>query len=86
MSALDTLNKIDPMVASNYTQSVKFVCISLLVLDIWPLSDYNFKWDMDQSIQSLSPVQLFATPWIAACQATLGVQLVRALITSEEKI
>ena len=86
MSTLDTLNKIDPMVASNYTQSVKFVCISLFVLDIWPLSDYNFKWDMDQSIQSLSRVQLFATTWIAAHQATLRVQLVRALVTSEEKI
>ena len=49
------------MVASSYTQSVEFDCISLF-LDIWHLSDYNFKWDMD-----------------------LGVQLVRAVITSDEK-
>ena len=26
-----------------------------------------------QSVQSLSPVQLFATPWTAACQASLSI-------------
>ena len=25
------------------------------------------------SVQSLSPVQLFATPWTAACQASLSI-------------
>ena len=27
------------------------------------------------SVQSLSPVQLFATPWIAACQASLSITI-----------
>ena len=29
--------------------------------------------DISQSVQSLSHVQLFATPWIAACQASLSI-------------
>ena len=30
------------------------------------------------SVQSLSPVQLFATPWIAACQASLSITVSRS--------
>ena len=32
------------------------------------------------SLQSLSPVQLFATPWIAACQASLSITNSRSLL------
>ena len=31
-----------------------------------------------QSVQSLSRVQLFATPWIAACQASLSITISRS--------
>ena len=38
------------------------------------LSDWHFHFHTSsvQSVQSLSCVQLFATPWIAACQASLS--------------
>ena len=36
---------------------------------------YFFSWDLCQfsSVQSLSHVWLFATPWTAACQASLSI-------------
>ena len=39
----------------------------MLFINIWRKSDQI------GSDQSLSPVQLFATPWIAACQASLSI-------------
>ena len=30
-------------------------------------------WSVSQSVQSLSPVWLFGTPWTAACQASLSI-------------
>ena len=37
-----------------------------------PLENYSFKTTKLSSVQSLSRVRLFATPWIAACQASLS--------------
>ena len=34
-------------------------------------------WSVSQSVQSLSRVRLFATPWIAACQASLPITISR---------
>ena len=34
---------------------------------------HQWKWLQFSSIQSLSRVQLFETPWIAACQASLSI-------------
>ena len=34
---------------------------------------FNFFYKFHQSVQLLSPVQLFATPWTAACQASLSI-------------
>ena len=49
-------------VARSFIQVVSFV----LVLTIW----YSLGFS---SVQSLSHVQLFATPWIAVCQASLSI-------------
>ena len=36
-------------------------------------SSWSRDWTQVSSVQSLSCVQLFATPWIAACQASLSI-------------
>ena len=35
---------------------------------------------VNQSVQSLSPIQLFVTPWIAACQASLSITNSQSLL------
>ena len=39
-------------------------------VDLWSASNSSIQFS---SVQSLSHVQLFATPWIAACQASLSI-------------
>ena len=41
---------------------------------------FNFFYKFRQSVQLLSPVQLFATPWTAACQASLSITNSRSLL------
>ena len=48
--------------------SLLFNMLSRLVITFLPRSTAQFS-----SIQSLSHVRLFATPWIAACQASLSI-------------
>ena len=48
--------------------------LSLWDLDWWPIS-VSYLTTTFQSVQSLSHVQLFATPWIAARQASLSVTI-----------
>ena len=43
-------------------------------LYIWK-SKLLFQMSVSQSVQSFSHVQLFATPWIAACQASTTVRI-----------
>ena len=38
-----------------------------------PFSSFHFSSVQFSSVQSLSHVQLFATPWTAACQASLSI-------------
>ena len=43
-------------------------------IEMWYfLENYSESSKMDSSVQLLSRVQLFATPWIAACQASLSI-------------
>ena len=51
----------------------------------WP-KYWSFSFSISQSVQSLSHVQLFATPWTAGCQASLSItnsQSLLKLITIE---
>ena len=44
--------------------------------DLWMFSKqeaFSPNWTEFSSVQLLSPVRLFATPWIAACQASLSI-------------
>ena len=45
----------------------------------WNLSEFLFP-SIDQSVQSLSCVQLYVTPWIAACQASLSITNSQSLL------
>ena len=45
---------------------------------LWP-SFMLFKWSFS-SVQSLSHVQIFATPWITACQASLSITNFQSLL------
>ena len=40
---------------------------------------YQLGYAIDRSVQSLSRVQLFVTPWTAACQASLSITSSRSL-------
>ena len=40
----------------------------------------RLKWDQISSVQSLSRLRLFATPWTAACQASLSIINSRSLL------
>ena len=43
-------------------------------IEMWYFLENYSEWSkMDSSVQLLSRVQLFATPWIAACQASLSI-------------
>ena len=44
-------------------------------------SNYSFlEWNSISSVQSLSHVRLFVTPWTAACQASLSFTISRSLL------
>jgi len=49
-----------------FNTNILFVCKILLILKIRLSVQFS-------SVQSLSCVRLFATPWIAACQASLSI-------------
>ena len=49
------------------------ICISVLISDVEPLFMFS-------SAQSLSHVRLFATPWTAACQASLPFAISQSLL------
>ena len=50
-----------------------FIKRSLVFLSLW-FSSNSLHWMLQfSSVQSLSHVRLFATPWIAACQASLSI-------------
>ena len=38
------------------------------------------RWKKSSSVQSLSPFRLFATPWTAACQASLSITSLQSLL------
>ena len=47
----------------------------------WPKSSFGvFPYNVISSVQSLSRVQLFSTPWTAACQASLSITNSRSLL------
>ena len=54
----------------SHFHSAFVVILPSLTLILWPLS----------SVQSLSHVQLFATPWTEACQASLSITNSRSLL------
>ena len=45
----------------------------------WP-KYWSFSFSISQSVQSLSHVQLFATPWTAGCQASLSITTSQSLL------
>ena len=47
--------------------------INPLLWDIWNSKTHRNREYKDSSIQSLSRIRLFTTPWIAACQASLSI-------------
>ena len=51
---------------------VVIIC-NILIYQIKKLYTLNYTMLSIQSVQSLSHVQLFATPWTAACQASLSI-------------
>ena len=59
------------------------VCLSILLCLELKLLDISFS-----SVQSLSHVPLFATPWMAACQASLSITISRSSLkpTSIESV
>ena len=61
-----------------------WTCISAWQADSLPLSHQGnpLLWVQIRSDQSLSHVQLFVTPWIAACQAFLSITNSRSLLKS----
>ena len=48
-------------------------CSSLWSVNVWRKISVCYSWDQFSSVQSLSHVWLFATPWIAARQASLSI-------------
>ena len=52
----------------------------ILVLNIFFIPRQNLLWFYFCSFQSLSCVPLFATPWTAACQASLSITNSRSLL------
>ena len=53
---------------------------SLILLCITPTSGFMRASGQFNSVQSLSCVQLFATPWTAACQTSLSITNSRSLL------
>ena len=59
-----------------YNFIILIICWDYNVLEIWIKENESFKLIyllQFNSVQSLSCVRLFATPWIAACQASLSI-------------
>ena len=52
----------------------------LVGLRKWISIAFNLNWNSHIVVQSLSHVQLFATPWTAACQASLSSTVSRSLL------
>ena len=54
----------------------------LILLEVDMIASLNWGWKIlsviFSSVQSLSSVRLFATPWIAACQASLSITISRS--------
>ena len=54
----------------------------LILLEVDMIAFLNWGWKIlsviFSSVQSLSSVQLFATPWIAVCQASLSITISRS--------
>ena len=48
-------------------------CSSLWSVNVWRKISVCYSWDQFSSVQSLSHVWLFVTPWIAARQASLSI-------------
>ena len=76
MTNLDSILKSRDitLVKGLYSQSYSF---SISHVRIWEL---NYKEDSVSSVQSFSHVRLFATPWTAACQASLSITNSRSLL------
>ena len=55
-----------------YIHTVKFLAIKRYKLLVYVTIWMNFKYSMPSSVQSLSHVWLFATPWTTAHQASLS--------------
>ena len=56
-------------------------CIVPRVAKSWTwLRDFHFYFAWNQSVQSFSHVQLFTTPWTAACQASLSITNSQSLL------
>ena len=51
----------------------------LVMLDFLPLSTHSLYFSSVSSVQSVSRVRLLATPWAAACQASLSITNSRSL-------
>ena len=58
---------------------VIYICISLIISYVEHLYISYVKWSFS-SVQSLSRVWLFATPWAAACQASLSITNSQSLL------
>ena len=50
-----------------------WILVTILQVRFWEVNRSRVKIWKFSSVQSLSPVRLFATPWIAACQASLSI-------------
>ena len=85
-----TQTRLLEWVAISYSGGIFLIQGSNLLLlhwqvDILPLShqgspDESIVSSVSQSVQSLSHVQLFATPWTTACQASLSITNSQSLL------
>ena len=72
-----------------HTQSTVYLSIHLL-MDSWIVSTFWLLWivaavNMGIVVQSLRCVQLFATPWTAACQASPSSTISQSLLRFSEQ-
>ena len=67
-------------VLKNIIEQLIYISFSLIYEStLWLSILHKFFLLVSQSFQSLSHVQLFATPWTAACQASLSITNSRSL-------
>ena len=72
----NTEHNTTPVVISRWRHLRRFLCFSLYFYVFFKLSTGQYFCNQEKypaSVQSLSHVQLFATPWIAACQASMSI-------------